>query len=103
ARRGPPSGPPRLEVEDLREPAHVAFGAREARARELAGQRDGQVDPDDARAQAQHVGVVILARLPRREEVVAEGRADAPELVGRDRDARAAAADEHAEVRAPLA
>ena len=51
---------------------------------------------DDARAEAQHVHVVVFDGLMRGVGVVADRRADARELVGGNRDAGAAAADDDA-------
>ena len=48
----------------------------------------------------EHVAIVMLARLMRRVGVGAERRAHAAYLVGRDRNARAAPADENANLRA---
>ena len=51
---------------------------------------------DDLRAEAEHVHVVVLDRLVGAVEVVADRRADAGHLAGRDRRAGARAADEDA-------
>ena len=51
---------------------------------------------DHARAEREDVGVVVQARGFGGKAVAAEGSADAADLVGRDRDADARAADEDA-------
>ena len=74
------------------------MAARNA-CRDLAGERGA----DDARAEAQHVHVVVLDRLMRGVGVVAHRRANAGELVRGNRDAGAAAADDDAALGLPVA
>src|SRR6185503_10914674 len=62
----------------------------------------GQAGGDDAPTHREHVGVVVLARQPRGEEVVAERGADAGDLVRGDLLALAAAADHDAAIGAAL-
>ena len=59
----------------------------------------GQLDPDHAGAEGQHVAVVVPAGQGRGIGLRAYGAADAPHLVGRERDADARAADHDAQVR----
>ena len=58
----------------------------------------GEPEGDDASAHREDVRVVVLARQPRGEEVVAERRADAGDLVGRDLLALSAAAEHDAAI-----
>src|SRR5205085_9966141 len=53
---------------------------------------------DETRADAEHVGIVVLAREPRRLFVPTERRADAVHFVRGNRDADAAAADDDATI-----
>ena len=62
---------------------------------DLVGERGG----DDAAADRQDVGVVVLARHPRTIQVVAEGGANPVDLVGRDLFPLAAPADDDAAIR----
>jgi len=77
----------------LAEPADVALLAGEARA-EVGGDDLGRgARADHARAEAEHVDVVVLDALVRRMHIVADRGADALHLVGADRGADAGAAD----------
>jgi len=61
-----------------------------------------QTERDDAAAHREDVGVVVLARQPSGKKIVAEGRANAPHLVGGDLLALAASAEDDATVGAAL-
>src|SRR5581483_7532769 len=89
-----------LDREHLAEAAHVALFAGELRRREGADELDGDLRPNDTRAEGEHVHVVVLDALVRGVRVVADGTADAGDLVRRDRCADAAPADQHAAVSA---
>ena len=54
------------------------------------------LDADQPLAERHDIGIVVLARQPRRGRVVGEHGADLGIAVGRDRDADAGAADQHA-------
>ena len=62
----------------------------------------GEAEGDDAAAHREDVGVVVLARQPRRVEIVAERGADARHLVGGDLLALAAAAEHDAAIGAAV-
>jgi hypothetical protein len=83
-----------LQFGDLPEPALEGLAAAEPGIEVGADQVQRQPLPDDLRAETEHVGVVVLDRLVGRMHVVAEGRADAGDLVGRDAGADARAADQ---------
>ena len=72
-----------------------------AEGRREEGERDLErgLRADDAGAEGQDVHVVVLDALVRRVRVVADGGADAADLVGRDAGADARAADQDAAVR----
>src|SRR5207244_3256152 len=89
----------RLERADLGQAPHVALGAGEAGAHERPGERHRHLGGDDVGAQAEDVGVVVLARLPGREEIVAERGPHSANLVGGDRHSGAAPADQDAGIR----
>src|SRR3990172_5096303 len=74
----------------------------EAGAQERLHQLHRQRAADDARAQAEHVHIVVLHALARGVRVVAEGGADAAHLVRGDAGADAAAADDNATLGAPV-
>ena len=59
----------------------------------------GQLDPDHAGAEGQHVAVVVPAGQGCGIRLTAHGTADAPHLVGRQGNADARAADHNAQVR----
>src|SRR5215208_3049561 len=90
-----------LDRGDLRQPAHVAFLAGVARTEERREHLRGDQRADDPPAHAEHVAVVVLDGLVARVGVVADEGADAGELAGRDRHARARAADDHRALRLP--
>src|SRR5262249_10459920 len=79
---------------NLLEPRHVAVSAVEAPGEEHVHEQGRDRRPDDLRAEAQDVHVVVLDRLVGAVEVVADRRADAGHLAGRDRRARSRPADE---------
>src|SRR5690348_11026913 len=87
---------------DLAKAPLVAGLVTEPGVQERPHQLPGQLDPDDTRSEHQHVHVVVLDTLVRGVRVVAQPGPDAGQLVGRDRRADAAAADEHAALRAAL-
>src|SRR5207247_8577179 len=62
----------------------------------------GEAERDNASAHRKHVGVVVLARQPRRIEIVAERRTDAGDLVRCDLLALTAAAEDDAALDAAL-
>ena len=68
--------------------------ARVLRREEGPDEIRGELVADDARAQREHVHVVVLDRLVRRVHVVTDAGADPHELVRGDRGAHAAAADD---------
>ena len=72
--------------------------SREPQRDDFVGEREG----DNASADREHVRVIVLAREPRRVQIVAERRADAGDLVGGDLLALSAAADDDPAVRPPL-
>ena len=61
----------------------------------------GDFRTNHPRPQTQHIHIVVFHALPRREVVVARGRANPFELVGRHARARAATADQHRALRLP--
>src|SRR4030095_2836157 len=65
----------------------------------MVHQLRSQFDADDARAEHEHVHIVMLDALTGRIAVMAYRRANPWELVGRYRRADAAAADQHASFR----
>src|ERR1700712_2120913 len=77
----------RLEGEHLVESALMALRAREARAEEAVDQLEREPGADHPLAEADHVGVVVFPALACAERVVADRRAHAADLVGRDRRA----------------
>src|SRR5829696_6242194 len=91
-----------LDLPHLRQPPPVSLLAAEGGADEGARQLLGQLGPHDAAAEHEDVHVVVLHALVRRVAVVAEPRAHAGDLVGGDRSADAAAADEDPALGAPL-
>ena len=93
----------RFDRVDLREARHVPLFAAEGRGEKRVDQRPRQRRADHARAEAQHVHVVVLDRLPRRVGVVADRGANAGKLARRDRRAGAAAADDDAAIGLPVA
>src|SRR5438445_3303910 len=86
----------RLESLHLAKPAKVALLAGEAGSDEGARKIPRQGLADDAGSEAEDVHVVVLHALMRAVGVVAEAGPHAADLVGRDRGADAAAADENA-------
>src|SRR5260370_22178436 len=91
-----------LQRLDLGQAAHVPLLVREGGAQERPDQILRQRGADDARADDQHVHVVVFDALVGRVAVVADGGADAGDLVGRHRRPHAAAADQDAALRAPV-
>src|SRR5690349_3419141 len=77
---------------DLRQAAHVALLAGELRPREGGDDLRGVGGPHDARAEAEHVDVVVLHRLVRGVGVVRRAGADAGDLAGGHGDPGAGAA-----------
>ena len=73
----------------------MPFGAAECRGQKRTHELFGQRWTDDARAEAEHIHVVILDALPRGKGVMAERRPDAGELAGRYRGTDATAAQQH--------
>jgi len=90
-----------LLLGDLVEAALVAAALIRGRQPQLED-GVGKAVGDDTAAHRQHVGVVVLARQPRGEEVVAQRGADAMDLVRRDLLALTAAAEHDAAVGPPL-
>ena len=88
-----PGRRPRLDREDLVEPAAVAGLAAEPCAEERQRALERRLDPDDPRAEGQDVHVVVLDALVGRVGVVADRRAHAADLVRGDARADAGAAD----------
>lgn len=68
----------------------------------FGGQLFGQLNPDDALAEAQHLGVVAQDGALNGEGIVGSDGADARHLVGGDGDPEASATDEEAAVSLPL-
>src|SRR6266545_852751 len=105
---GGPGGPrllfavARLYGLDLRQAPRVPFVGRVAGLHEGLHQLVGEGGTDDASAQDEDVHVVVLDALVRRVDVVADGGADAGDLVGGHAGAHSAAADEHGPLRAPV-
>lgn len=81
-----------FQLPDLGEPAHVPFLAGEFGREPFAADFDGGLCVQHVGSQAEDVCVVVLPALARGEEVVAERRADALDLVGGNGGAHAAAA-----------
>src|SRR4051812_31389580 len=79
---------------NLLEPRRIALAAVVAGGEEDGDELAGDGRADDLRAEAQDVHVVVLDRLVGAVEVVADRRADAGHLAGRDRRARSRAADQ---------
>src|SRR3954447_11204139 len=88
---------------DLRQAAHVALLAGELRLRIGGDDLRGVGGPHDARAEAQHVDVVVLHGVMRGVGVVRRAGPDAGDLAGGHSDAGARAADDDRAVRAALA
>src|SRR3990172_4418676 len=84
----------RLERLHLIEASSVALRVREGRGFPGADHVERELRPDNARAQAEHIHVVVLDSLPRREGIVADRRAHTRDLVRRYRSAHAAPAEE---------
>ena len=92
-----------LDRLDLAQAADVPLLAGELGGQEGADHLARQRRADHARAQAQHVHVVVLDALVPRVGVVRAGGADARELAARHGHARARAADHHGPLGAALA
>src|SRR5438034_5360249 len=90
-----------FKVFDLLESSHVARTAVEAGGEERRQEVAREGRPDDFRAEAEHVHVIVLHALVRGVDVVADGRANPRELAGRHRSAHAGPADEDAELGVP--
>src|SRR6266542_599964 len=90
-----PPGRNALHLADLVDAAGVA-AAGELRVEPRAENLKTGLASSQPSGQREHVGVVVLAAHPRREDIAAESRADAGDLVGRDGHADARAADENA-------
>ena len=91
-----------LNLLNLLKPSHVAFPAVEFRTKERADQLTGHVFPDYARADAEHVHVVVLDSLVRRVRVVAGRRSYPRELGRRNGSADSRAADEDPAIGPPF-
>src|SRR4051794_8080172 len=76
--------------------------ARERRLQPQLQDLVGERECDDPSAHREHVGVVVLARQPRGEQVVAECRTDARDLVRGNLLALAAAAENDAAIGPPF-
>src|SRR4051794_8213817 len=87
-----------LQRQHLAEPPLVAIEPGEAGPQEHVDQVERERLAHDAGSQAHHVRVVVLARLVRREHVVAERGAHAADLVDSDRRAGARAAQQQPEL-----
>ena len=74
----------------------MALGSGELRPQIRFYDFGGQLRADDARAEAEHVRVVIFDALVRGKRVVACARADAAKFIGRDARAHTAAAEQNA-------
>ncbi len=81
---------------DFGEAAHVALFDGEVRAQERGDEFLGEGDADDARAEHEHVHIVMFDALMRGVGIVTEAGSDAGDFVGGDGGADAAAADENA-------
>src|SRR6185437_10539733 len=93
----------RLQCADLGEPAAVPLGARKLGFQEDCDQIRGQRGPDHTSAEAEHVAVVVLDPLARGEAIMAKPGPDSGELVGGNRRAHAAAANQNAALGAAFA
>src|SRR5579884_2981980 len=78
------------------EPPHMPFFVAESRAQECPHAFFRQLHADYARAEHQHVNVVMLDSLMRRIRVVAHSRADPGQLVGGHARPHSAPANQHA-------
>ena len=83
-----------LELEHLAQTPAMALCAAERGIDERPHVFLGGLRADRARAEGQHVAAVVLDHLMGGVDVVGDARAHAGELVGGDRDAGAAAADQ---------
>src|SRR5688500_11445099 len=83
-----------FEPEDLVQPPQMPLLAGEPGAEKRRDEVERERGADDAGAETEHIHVVVLDRLVRGIRVVADRGTDARELVGRDRDAGAAPADD---------
>src|SRR4051812_40914693 len=81
-----------LEVVDHLQPAAMSIGLRELRSKERRDQLTGQRRTHHPSPETQHVEVVVLDSLVRRECVVTQRRPNAAELVGGDARTHAASA-----------
>src|SRR4029079_18604237 len=86
-----------LDARDLLDPRHVT-AALEGGGEELAHAGPRHFGPHDPRAERDDVGIVVLAREACHDRVGGLHAADATDLVGHDRLARAAAADHDPEL-----
>ncbi len=75
----------------------VSFRLGETGRQKSTNQLFSQLGTDHARTQAKNAGIIILATLTRRENVVAECRADSPNLVGGDTGIHSAPAKQDAQ------
>src|SRR5690348_16748281 len=69
-----------FHLRDLDEPRHVALAAVEGRSEKCGYELARERRPDDLRAEAEHVHVVVLDPLVRAVDVMADRRADPGEL-----------------------
>ena len=83
-----------LELDHFAQPAAMTLRAAERGIDERPHEFLGGLRPDRARAKRQNVAAVVLDHLMGGVDVVGDARAHARELVGGDRDAGAAAADQ---------
>src|SRR6266511_1122416 len=81
---------------DLLQPSNIALLPREGGAEEGLDEISGQLRADYLRPQTEHVHVIVLDALVGGVGIVADCRADAGKLAGRDRGAHARPADEDA-------
>src|SRR5215472_17819890 len=89
---------PLFDAERLSQSTLVALLCRKARFQESRAQVLGQLNSDDARAQDQHVDVVMLHALMRGVAVMADPGADSRNLVGGYRSAYTASAEDDAAI-----
>ena len=85
-----------LEPRDFAKSPAMTLGARKLGREECSNQLLGESGTHDARAEREHVHVVVLHALAGGERVVAEGGANAAKLVGGNRRSHAAAAHQYA-------
>ena len=87
-----------LDLQHLVETTGVAIGRSVAGSQKRLDDLEGQLRADDSATDAQDVHVVVLDTLVRGVGVVTDGRSDTGNLVGRDADAHATAADQDSSI-----